>query len=86
MTLGPKQQAWINALRSGNYRQTKYYLNNSEGYCCLGVACEIFKNELNLKKTEYKEYTNYNDLTSSLPLEVDRYLKLKRLKNNILKR
>src|SRR5687767_2414328 len=38
-------QEWINALRSGNYRQGKNALARStaEGteYCCMGVACEI---------------------------------------------
>lgn len=32
---------WINALRSGEYAQTKECLQNSDGYCCLGVACEV---------------------------------------------
>ena len=32
---------WIAALRSGKYSQTKEYLQDSRGYCCLGVACEI---------------------------------------------
>lgn len=40
---------WINALRSGKYKQTKNYLRNSQGYCCLGVANEIFP-ELDLAK------------------------------------
>lgn len=33
---------WVNALRSGKYKQTKQVLKNHEGYCCLGVACDIF--------------------------------------------
>jgi len=37
----PKEFAekWIEALRSGNYQQTKANLQNDSGYCCLGVAC-----------------------------------------------
>jgi hypothetical protein len=35
-------QKWANALRSGKYQQTTCVLQDSKGYCCLGVACEIF--------------------------------------------
>lgn len=33
----------IKALRSGEFKQIKNCLHTSEGYCCLGVACEISK-------------------------------------------
>lgn len=32
---------WIEALRSGEYSQTKGTLQDHEGYCCLGVACKV---------------------------------------------
>jgi hypothetical protein len=32
---------WVKALRSGEYKQTKHRLRDKEGYCCLGVACEV---------------------------------------------
>jgi len=32
---------WIEALRSGEYRQTRLALRDGEGFCCLGVACEV---------------------------------------------
>ena len=35
------QQLWVDALRSGNYQQTKHELQSSYGYCCLGVACAV---------------------------------------------
>lgn len=31
------KQKWLEALRSGDYQQTKGTLKSSEGYCCLGV-------------------------------------------------
>lgn len=39
-----KQQAqkWANALRSGKYKQSAMTLQNTFGYCCLGVACDLF--------------------------------------------
>lgn len=35
-------QKWVNALRSGDYKQTAGALNLADGYCCLGVACDVF--------------------------------------------
>jgi hypothetical protein len=36
---------WVEALRSGEYSQTKGRLRTDEGYCCLGVACDVFMKE-----------------------------------------
>jgi hypothetical protein len=33
---------WINALRSGKYKQARKKLQTKNGYCCFGVACELF--------------------------------------------
>jgi len=35
-------QAWVRALRSGEYSQTKGRLQDDSGHCCLGVACDVF--------------------------------------------
>lgn len=35
------KQQWIDALRSGKYPQARFSLKNYEGYCCLGVLCDI---------------------------------------------
>ena len=42
---------WTNALRSGEFKQTKNRLQDENGYCCLGVACKLFipKNKLELE-------------------------------------
>lgn len=39
-------QAWVDALRSGDYRQTRGVLSRvdmdgSKGFCCLGVLCNL---------------------------------------------
>lgn len=52
-------QVWVKALRSGKYKQTKGTLQNNQGYCCLGVACDLF--------IENKE-TNNGFLIGGLPL------------------
>lgn len=35
-------QAWIEALRSGNYKQCDGALKKGDSYCCLGVACDLY--------------------------------------------
>ena len=35
----------LKALRSGEYKQTKEALQDKDGYCCLGVMCEVFEKE-----------------------------------------
>lgn len=32
---------WVAALRSGEYKQCKNSLRQEDGFCCLGVACDI---------------------------------------------
>lgn len=37
------KKKWIEALRSGEYRQGTHCLRSIENkYCCLGVACDLF--------------------------------------------
>lgn len=40
--IGPNQRKWLDALRSGEYRQCDSRLELAGGYCCLGVACVLF--------------------------------------------
>lgn len=34
-------QKWVDALRSGEFKQGKGHLRVNDTYCCLGVACEL---------------------------------------------
>lgn len=34
---------WVAALRSGAYKKTKGVLSDSEGFCCLGVLCDLHR-------------------------------------------
>ncbi|KGM36160.1 hypothetical protein [Inquilinus limosus] len=34
--------AWVAALRSGQYKQTTDTLKDDYGFCCLGVACDVY--------------------------------------------
>ena len=37
------KKIWVKALRSGKYKQTTTKLRDTFGFCCLGVACDLFK-------------------------------------------
>ncbi len=37
-----RRTKWANALRSGKYKQITRRLKRDDGYCCLGVACEVY--------------------------------------------
>jgi hypothetical protein len=36
------KQQWIDALRSGKYQQAKHKLKGEDGFCCLGVLCDVY--------------------------------------------
>lgn len=52
-------KAWVAALRSGEYQQTRRALGDVHGYCCLGVACELYIKAGN--KLSRKESPLYSD-------------------------
>ena len=41
-------QKWVAALRSGEYTQGQEGLQTEQGYCCLGVACNLYMQETGL--------------------------------------
>lgn len=41
------KEAWVNALRSGKYEQGSERLRGVDGFCCLGVLCDIYAQEHN---------------------------------------
>lgn len=43
---------WIKALRSGDYKQTRRSLRTPEGFCCLGVFCDIAIKSGEVKNSE----------------------------------
>jgi hypothetical protein len=38
-----RRALWAQALESGKYKQGKYWLREADKYCCLGVACDVFR-------------------------------------------
>lgn len=59
---------WIEALRSGEFKQWhgSLYDENFDGYCCLGVLCELHAREFG----ELWHGRSYYDEVSELPWEV----------------
>lgn len=69
---------WLAALRSNQYRKGKDCLSKDGQFCCLGVACELAKEQLNLVVGENDKgqitYDGYNNL---LPPNVRHWLGLR---------
>ena len=49
------KQKWLNALRSGEYPQGRNDLRNGDGFCCLGVLCDIYVKENNKSWMKYED-------------------------------
>lgn len=43
------KKEWVDALRSGKYKQGIQNLNLEEEYCCLGVLCDLVKDKLGVE-------------------------------------
>lgn len=65
---------WVDALRSGKYKQTRKVLSDGEGYCCLGVACEVaYQNGLNISRVTSDTKTLLcNDTPTGSAVQFDR--------------
>ncbi len=42
------KNVWTKALRSGAYTQTSGTLRDGEGFCCLGVLCDLYRREMSM--------------------------------------
>lgn len=66
-TMNPEVKAkWLEALRSGKYKQGKFMLRNQyDGYCCLGVLCDLYGKETGVEF--------FNTKTNMLGAPIDQY-------------
>ena len=55
------KQQWIDALESGEYQQTSEFLRTEQGYCCLGVLCNIYAKEKNNDEVQLNLWEQYDD-------------------------
>lgn len=71
-TMNPEiKSQWVEALRSGEYAQAQTRLVTSDGYCCLGVLCDLaVKSGLDIKVTHVDTVTQFAGEESILPMAV----------------
>lgn len=62
------KQQWIDALRSGNYSQTRQRLHDKHGYCGLGVLCDLHSKATG-NSWEPLNTKNWDDNLCMAPLE-----------------
>ncbi len=71
---------WALALHSGRYtqggRKLATFIGDRIEYCCLGVACEIFHERLNLSVSSdpYNTYRRFDMKLNYLPTDVYEYM------------
>lgn len=75
------KKAWVGALRSGKYHQTTSTLtrideNGTKSHCCLGLLCDIVKDDLGLLVEEKNDRIHYDYSVSVLPASVSMALDL----------
>lgn len=83
MKLGPKQQAWVDDLRSGNFAQGRSKLHNNGAFCCLGVLCNRYTPVEEVKVDEGSGSTRFYGEASYLPTEIRKELKMRSYNGNI---
>lgn len=60
------KQKWIDALRSGKYRQALGSLKEgSNKYCCLGVLCDIYINETKAAQWNHNNRVEWGNIERS---------------------
>lgn len=47
---------WVSALRSGKYKQARDALTDGDGMCCLGVLCDLHREQTGQGNWENREY------------------------------
>jgi hypothetical protein len=58
------KEAWLKALRSGEYQQGIDFLRTDEGFCCLGVLCDVYDKQNNNTQSLWKNYNSEHGKTT----------------------
>ena len=77
--MNPKvKESWVSALRSGQYKQTRFKLKSQGGFCCLGVLCDLYSKETGEEWVEDENKNCYQFLGQSqtLPDKVSEWAEL----------
>jgi hypothetical protein len=76
------RDAWVAALRSGEYQQTigalsRKNADDTRGYCCLGVLCEVARKDgLGIEIVEDHDTRLYDGVSGELPDSVAEWAEL----------
>jgi hypothetical protein len=65
--LTPNQEAWLQALESDEFKQTKCNLQSVDGYCCLGVGCVVAE-RAGVPVNKYADFIVGKTLENQLPI------------------
>ncbi len=80
------KEVWVNALRSGKYKQGSGKLRSVTGYCCLGVLCDLYAQEHNTQwefrrdeeiNSQFQDYWYFDEHSEFLPESVMNWAELK---------
>jgi len=61
---------WLEALRSGEYEQTRGKLKDDKGFCCLGVLCDLHSKETGNEWETLFDVEVYLGIGGILPVRV----------------
>ena len=64
------KQQWVEALRSGEYKQGKDYLRRDGEYCCLGVLCDLHAQATGYRWDQNTRSNTYRNADLYAPDEV----------------
>jgi len=68
------KKKWIDALRSGDYKQTTHVLRKGNSYCCLGVLCDVmdckWEKDTECYVAHYDNDSEYSILPNTVMKEV----------------
>jgi hypothetical protein len=75
------KKLWLDALRSDKYKQARDRLRDGDGFCCLGVLCDIVKNDVGGRwegpEDNAQFIVGYEHATGALPAAVQELAGLK---------
>ena len=60
-------EKWVKALRSGEFLQGKTQLRSENHYCCLGVLCELYRQETGNGEWTEKGFCSFGETLEGLP-------------------
>ena len=67
------KQRWLEALRSGEYKQTTENLQDNNGFCCLGVLCDLHAKERGMDWVRLNDNYELYGEAQTLPLSVQEW-------------